>query len=282
MSLLHWRAYYASILELTRIVKTHSRLIWEFSKRDISDRYAGQLLGSAWALCHPLILMGLYIFVFGFILKLRPAATEEMGHSRQLADYTTYLLSGLIPWMSLQESMARATTAILNQANLVKQVIFPVEALAIKSCMGALFTLLVALFFFACYLLISFQSLPWTTIFVPFLVILQLVLMVGLALGLSAISVFFRDIKDIIQVLLTALFFSTPIFFFLKDVPGPARLIMWFNPVTHMVMCFQDAIYYGAILHPWSWVINFVLSLAALAIGSRIFLKLKHLFGNII
>src|SRR5262245_55276386 len=99
-------------------------LAFAMAKREVSDRYTRQMLGSAWAVAHPLIHVLVYIFVFEVVLKLRIENTVAMP-----MDYVAYLLAGLIPWLAVQEALTKGSTVITANASLVKQVVFPLEVL---------------------------------------------------------------------------------------------------------------------------------------------------------
>lgn len=107
------------------------RLVWQMAKREVRDRYAGQALGTVWAVAHPILLMGLYLFLFTFVFPSRMPFGGGQGGA------VTYILAGLIPWMTFADAMARGTGAIVNEAGLVKQVVFPVEILPVKSVLAA-------------------------------------------------------------------------------------------------------------------------------------------------
>src|SRR5947209_16431845 len=113
-------------------------LTFALAKREVTDKYTRQVLGSVWAIGHPLIHVCVYIFLFQVVLKLRMGGTVEMP-----LDYVAYLLSGLIPWLAVQESLGKGSTVITSQANLVKQVVFPIEALPVKSVLACFVTQLV-------------------------------------------------------------------------------------------------------------------------------------------
>ena len=157
MSLLSARPHLDAFGELLGLLARHRQLTWAMTRREISDRYAGQVLGTLWAVGHPLVLMAVYIFIFGYVLRLKIGGTLELP-----LDYTAYLLAGLIPWMAFQESMAKGATAIVGNANLVKQVVFPVEVLPVKGVLASFSTQLVATAPLAAYVLATHGSLPWT------------------------------------------------------------------------------------------------------------------------
>ena len=202
-----------SLIDLLNIFLRHRQLTWEMIKRDITDRYAGQIFGSTWAIGHPLILMAIYTFVFSYIFSSR------MGGQGDFAlDYTTYLLSGLIPWMSFQESMNRGTIAILANANLVKQVVFPLEILPVKGIFSSFLTQTVATLFLMSYV---------TIILLPLLFLFQFMAMTGICFIFAAIGSYFRDLKDIVQVFCIACLYMIPVFYLPSWLPG------WFKPIFY-------------------------------------------------
>ncbi len=271
------RSHFQAFRELVCLLTKHRQLTIEMSKREITDRYLGQILGTLWVVGHPLALMGVYIFIFVFVFKIKVGGTREMP-----LDFTTYLLSGLIPWMSFQESMGKGSTVITSNSSLVKQVIFPIEILPVKVVIASLITMVVSLFLLVVYVLIKHHSLPWTYILIPLLMFLQTLAMIGVSYVLSSVGVFLRDIKDFVQVFCLMGFYLMPIFYLPQSVPGLFRPILYINPFSYLVWCYQDALYYGRFEHWWAWIIFPVSSVLMFCGGYRVFRKLKVILGNVI
>jgi lipopolysaccharide transport system permease protein len=181
--------------ELLGLLTRHRRLTVEMARREIYERYTGQLFGLFWAVGHPLALMLIYVFVFAFVFRARMGGTADLP-----LNYTAYLLSGLIPWLAFQESMTKAGTVIVANANLVKQVIFPVEVLPVKGVLASLATQTVFLVLFAAYTLITFHALLWTYVLIPVVFVLQALATIGVSYLLSSIGAYVRDVKDFVQV----------------------------------------------------------------------------------
>lgn len=266
----------ASLPQLIKLYARHRQLTWEMIKRDITDRYAGQMFGSAWAIGHPLFLMAIYTVVFSYIFSLRMGG----GQSDFPFDYTTYLLSGLIPWIAFQEVMSKGTTAILANADLVKQVVFPLEILPVKGIFSSVLTQIVATLFLISYVVIKFSFLPWTYILLPILFFFQFMAMTGVCFVLAAVGAYFRDLKDVVQVFSIACLYGIPIFYLPDWLPSWIKPLFFLNPFSYMVWCYQDACYFGRFEHPWAWPVFFLLSFLTLYAGHRIFYKLKSMFGN--
>jgi lipopolysaccharide transport system permease protein len=269
----HTQAFYEFVYLFTK----HRQLTWEMAKREITDRYTGQVLGSIWAILHPLTLILVYIFIFVVVFKIKIGGTKEMP-----LDYTTYLLSGLIPWLSFQESLSKSSTVINNHANLVKQVVFPIEILPIKSVISSLITQLIFLVILIVYVVISQKFLPLTYFLLPVLLFLQSLSMLGVAYILSSIGAYFKDIKDIIQVISVVGVYLLPIFYLPESVPGLFRPILYINPFSYLIWCYQDVLYYGRFEHPWAWLVLIIISHGIFTTGYLVFRKLKVMFGSVL
>ncbi|NJN97759.1 MAG: ABC transporter permease [Anaerolineales bacterium] len=277
VSLLNPKYHFLAFRELTTLLTRHRQLTIEMAKREIADRYMGQIFGLFWAVGHPLILMVVYVFVFGYIFKMRIGGTRELP-----LDYTTYLLAGLIPWFSFQEAMGKSSTVIINNANLVKQVIFPIEILPVKGVIASLITQLIFLVLLIVYVLITHHALPWTYTLLPGLLLLQTLGMIGVAYTLAAIGTYFRDVKDFVQVFTVVNFYLLPILYLPESVPTLFRPILYLNPFSYLVWCYQDALYFGRFEHWWAWPVFIVMSLGIFIMGYRLFRKLKVMFGNVL
>jgi lipopolysaccharide transport system permease protein len=245
----------------------------EFARREIADRYTGQILGVAWAIITPAAYILVFLFIFGAVFKLKVAGDSA-------ADLTVFLVSGLIPWLVFQDCLGRAPGVISAQAHLVKQVTFPIEVLPYKSVAPALLTLIVGEILLLGYVLLTTGQLPVTFALLPLLCVLLLMLCVGFTLILSAIGVFLRDLKDVVNLVLFVGIYLAPVFYSLDKVPDVLRPLVLINPFTYVVIAFQDATFTGAIVHPWAWGIFSVLSIVIYWVGVRLFALLRPFFGS--
>jgi lipopolysaccharide transport system permease protein len=271
------RANLEAVAELRFLLHRHWRLLWEMTKREMTERHAGQFFGMFWALAHPLLLVTVYVFAFTFVFKCTIAGPGERSLS-----YTAYLLSGLIPWIAFQDAMTRSVTAIAANANLVKQVVFPIELLPLKGILVSLATQVLGTGLLALYVLISQGSLPWTIILLPFLWLAQLLTMSGFAFVLSSVGTYFRDMKELVQLFVTLGMFVTPISYLPQWVPDLIRPLLYLNPFSYLCWCYQDICFYGRFQHWWAFPIVFVGSLAVFCTGYRVFRKLKTHFGSVL
>jgi lipopolysaccharide transport system permease protein len=263
--------------ELIWLLTRHRQLTAEMAKREIFERYTGQFFGAFWAIGHPLIMMLVYVFIFGFVFKVKIGGTADMP-----LDYTTYLLSGLIPWLAFQESMSKAATVITGNSNLVKQVVFPIEVLPVKGVLATLVTQFIFFTLLTLYVIISQHSLPWTYLLLPILILLQVFAMIGVSYIVSATGVYLRDTKDFVQVFSVVGIYLMPTFYLPEFVPTIFRPVLYINPFSYLIWCYQDALYFGRIAHPWAWAVFLVLSVGIFVVGYRFFRKFKVMFGNVL
>lgn len=273
----HRARRWSTTRQLYALVTRHRQLTWEMARREVADRYAGHVLGAVWSLAHPLVVIAVYLFIFAVVFKVR------MGGSAELPmDYTVYILSGLIPWMAVSDALNRAPTAVLSSTSLVKQVVFPIEVLPAKTVLATLLPQAVQITILSAYVVYTYQSLPLTFALVPVLVVVQTAGLLGIAYALSAVSVYFRDLKDIVQMVTMIGAYLMPVFYLPNMVPELVRPLLYLNPGSYLVWCYQDAIYYGRFAHPWAWPVFIMGSLLALYLGARTFAALKPHFGNVL
>lgn len=257
--------------------RNYRALLIEMTRRELTEQYAGQVLGPFWAIGHPLFQTALFLFVFAYVLKTKIGGTHDLP-----LDYTTYLLSGLLPWLGFQQLMTRTCVALTANSALVKQVVFPIEVLALKSVVPSLVPQLVGCVLLIGYVLVSHGMPPATYLLLPLLLAVQVVAMIGAAFALAAIGAFLRDLKEIIQLVVTAGIYVSPIFYLPNWVPAPFRPLLYANPFSYMVWCYQDALYFGRFQHGWAWVIFTLGSAACFAGGYRLFRQLRPFFGNVL
>jgi lipopolysaccharide transport system permease protein len=229
----------ASLLNLVQLYLRHRQLTWEMIKRDIKDRYAGQVFGPLWAIGHPLFLMAIYVIVFSYIFSMK---TGEGNFDFPL-DFPAYILSGIIPWMAFQETMNKGTSAVTANADLVKQVVFPLEILPVKGIFSAFLTQGVATLFLMGYVVIKLSYLPWTYSLLPLLFFFQFLAMTGVCYILASVGAYFRDLKDLVQVFSVACFYCIPILYLPNWLPKWFQPIFYLNPFSYMVWCYQDALF---------------------------------------
>jgi lipopolysaccharide transport system permease protein len=248
-------------------------LIRAMVRRDILGRYRGSFGGSFWTAINPLMLMLTYFFVFGIVL-------HRAGTSR--SEFAMYFLSGMLPWLAFSEAAGRAPTIILEHRNFVKKLVFAVETVPVNLVVSGLVTELFAVVLYCLFLLAVNHSLPVTVLWLPVLLIPQLLFTAGLAWFLAALGVFVRDLGQIIGYVLTLWFFITPICYSETQLGPSAMRFLSKNPIYVLVRGYRSiflenhAPSFGSL-----WKLS-LLSVVVFVLGHAWFYKLRKSFADII
>jgi homopolymeric O-antigen transport system permease protein len=269
------RSNIAALTEAVSTLARYKELVLEMTRRELLDRYAGTALGGVWVFGAPLLLLAVYVFAFMYVMRLR------LGAGDSGLQFALFVLSGLTPWLALQDALGRAPSAVVGSANLVKQIVFPSEILPLKVALATYPSLLVGIIIVVIGSLMN-DSLGLFALFVltPIALLFYFVLITGFVYALASLGVFLRDIKDITGLLLAVGLFLHPVLYPPATVPNWVEQLFMFSPFSHLIWCFRDALFYGAITRPGSWVLTPVLGVLFFVVGWRIFRMLRPSFGN--
>lgn len=260
-----------------RSVTTNFRLILTMAAQDLKYRYAGQFTGNFWIVGHPLLQLLTFLFIFGVVFKQRIEGSYDLPR-----DYTTYMLSGLVPWLSLSPFLMTSCSSVTTNAKLVNQFSFKTELLPIKDVLISTIFWGVGFVILAVYGLINEHSLPATYLLVPVVLCMHLMFAAGIGWVLASVSVFIRDLKELVSVFLMVGMYVLPIVYLPQWVPRIFQPIIMVNPFSPMIWVYQDTFYYGRIEHPVAWLIFGVLAVLSFGFGYRIFSLLKPFFGRVL
>jgi lipopolysaccharide transport system permease protein len=258
------------------LVKNRLLLI-EMTRRDVTDRYAGNILGSAWAVVHPLAMILIFVFIFSVVFRVKAQIIGGVP-----ADHTAYMIGGLIPWLVAADILSRGPGIITSHAALVKQVVFPIEVLPVKVVLASLPTLVIGTLGLLGYMFFTYGTLSPAFLLYPVAALILYIFLIGAAFALSAAGVFLRDIKDFIQLFVMVGLYAAPIFYYMDWLPEAARPFIYLNPFTTFIECFHDAAYYGGIRDYGLWAGGLGWSIASLLTGVVLFHRSKHQFGSFI
>ena len=206
-----------------------SELILSLAKRDLLTRYKGSMLGFVWAIVTPIVMIAIFTFIFAGMFGAR------FGPSNSHWDYALYLFCGLVPWTMFQETLQQSAMTIVNHANLVKRVVFPLEALPVAQAFSALGNQLFATAALLIAVVLIHHRLPVTFLWFPVILIPQLLLAIGAGWLLASLGVFLRDIVPGVSLVLMAWMYLTPIIYPESSVPERFRLFISLNPFTPLV-----------------------------------------------
>src|SRR3954470_10952041 len=224
-------------------------LIQSLVARELKARYRGSVLGFFWSFINPLLLLLVYSFVFTFIMK--------DAHDKRIEPYALFMFCGLLPWTWFSASLAESAGVLISGGNLIKKVLFPAEILPIVTVLSNMVH-----FFFGLSILVLFLGwyrapvTPLELAWFPVVVAVHLMLTLGFALLLSALTVHFRDVRDILGNLITFWFFATPIIYPYQQME--AKGVMWLlnlNPFTHLAISYQEILFFKGPFGHWKWLL---------------------------
>jgi lipopolysaccharide transport system permease protein len=254
----------------------YRELLRELVDRDLSASHAQHGFGGLWVYVHPLVVVGTYLLIFGFVLGSKITVAGDFP-----GDYPGYILAGLVPWLMMQAAIVRGPSALISSANLVKQVVFPIEVLPIAGVIAATIPQLPALGLVMVYKLLV-GGLGWLVIFLPVVLVIHFILAVGLSFALAAVTPFFRDLREIVTVFTSVVMYMMPTVYLPDWMPHILRPIIYLNPFSYLVWVYQDVLFFGTFRHPFAWLVTLVFALLALGLGYRTFEKLKPYYGNVL
>src|SRR6186997_2079703 len=224
-------------------------LIQSLVARELKARYRGSVLGFFWSFVNPLLLISIYSFVFAVIMPADPKA--------QTSPVAVFMFSGLLPWTWFSASLLEGSSALISGGNLIKKVLFPAEILPIVTVLANLVHFALGLLILAGFMVWRQHFPDWNELaWFPVIVLVQLVFTLALVLLLSALTVHFRDIRDLLANLMTFWFFATPIIYSYKmdNVAGYIGYFNW-NPMFHIAVSYQEVLFFHGPFGHLRWLL---------------------------
>src|SRR5689334_8481602 len=229
---------------------SRAELIFSFAKRELLGRYKGSVLGIVWAVLTPVVMIAIFTFIFAGIFGARFGASDSHWA------YALDLFCGLLAWSMFPESLQQSASPILAHANLVKRVVFPLETLPAAQVLAALGSQLFATIALLIATIIIRQRLELTVLWLPMLLLPQLLFTLGASWLIASLGVFLRDITQGITLLLMAWMYLTPIIYPESMVPERFRAFLNFNPFTALIRSYRRIFLEGA-APDWSGLLYF-------------------------
>lgn len=229
--------------------------------RELQVRYSNSALGVVWSLFHPLIMTLFFSLAFTILMP------------SNIPRYPVFFLAALLPWNFFTLSVAGSTTVVTSSSHLVNRVYFPREILPLATVSANAVNFVVALVPLTLVML-AFQT-PFTAalVWLPVLIAVEFALCLGLGLGLAALNVYFRDLQQVVEVLMLPLFFLTPIVYSSELIANPAlrQLVQVVNPMASLVGLYRQVVYFGQAPDLGALAVTTGEALAAMLIGLAIF-----------
>jgi lipopolysaccharide transport system permease protein len=256
----------------------YRRLLLTMVRRDLRSRFAGSSLGALWIFIQPLVTIALYVLVFSTIIK--GGKFEVQGTT---ASYAAYLLPGLLAWSWANEALASCCNAVIGQGALLRKVAFPASLLPLTNLISISAPYALVLLVFCTAGCIAGWFEPVGIFLLPILILFQALCLIGLALALSSLTVYVRDLAQAIPTVLQALFWATPIVYTAEMVTSRYPGFAWFyniNPAYHLVSLYREALLLGRVPSLFHWAYLGALAIAAYILGRWLFVRLRGGFAD--
>lgn len=252
--------------ELIAETYRYRELIWALTIKELKVRYKRSVLGFLWALLNPALMMIVLTLVFSTIMKF------------PIPHYSIFLLSVLLPWTFFSQSMSYAVDSIVGNGELIKKVAVPKIVFPIAAVVSNIVNLLLSMIPLA--ILVPLMGHPFykTWLYLPVPMLALIIFTVGMTFFFAAANVYYRDVAHILQIVLSAWFYFTPIIYALDFIPAKYQWLFRLNPMIYVINGFRLAVYYG-MLPKWpSVAMSFACAFIALLIGFSVFRKYEDDF----
>ena len=251
-------------------------LVISLARREIVARYKGSVLGIFWAVLTPVIMIGIFTFIFAGIFGAR------FGASGSAWDYALYIFCGLLPWTMFQETVQQSASSIVVHSNLVKRVVFPLETLPVAQTLSALANQMFGTLALLIAILLIHHHISLSVLWLPALVIPQMIFTLGAAWLMASLGVFLRDIAQGISLFLMAWMYLTPIIYPESIVPDRYRPFINVNPFTPLVRSYRRVLIEGA-SPDWTGLAYFTaFALVSFVFGYWWFARTRKNFADVI
>jgi lipopolysaccharide transport system permease protein len=252
------------------------RLIYALVYKDIQDRYKGSFFGLVWSVLTPIFMLLVFTFVFSVVFPARWGGVDSR------TEFALLLFAGLILFNVFAETLNASPKLVINNANYVKKVVFPVEVLPAVVLGSSFFNFFTGLIAWIIGYLVLFGLPPITFLLFPIAMLPVAIMSLGFSCALSSLGVYVRDIGQLVGTFVTALLFLSPIFYSTASLSEKYRFIFMLNPLAAPIENLRQLLFWGAMPDIYSLIFSFVVSICIFAIGIKIFIGLRDGFSDVL
>ena len=237
-------------------------------KKDLRTRYKGSVLGFLWTFLNPLLQLLVYTMVFSIIMRTN------------IPQYYIHLFVALVPWLFFASALTSSASSIIGSKDLIKKIYFPRLIIPMAVVNGAFMNMVFSMLVVFAAVIFSGIGISKYILFLPIIMVLEYLLALGIALIVSALNVYFRDLEHILGILTMAWMYATPVVYSIDMVPGNLRNLFNLNPMTPIILAFRSILYYKTMPDLSHMGMIFVWSIGFIVVGYLIFQKLQKNFAE--
>lgn len=248
----------------------YRQMIFSLVRKDLRGRYKGSVLGFLWTFINPLFQLLVYTIAFSFIL---PSPIEK---------YYLHLFVALIPWIFFSSSVQGGANSIIASKDLVSKIYFPREVIPISYVTSCFVNMLLSFIIIFLVVIVSGVGInPLAMLCLPVIMIVEYIMVLGMAMLFSAITVFFRDMEHILSIITMAWIYLTPVLYPINMIENKTiQKLFYINPMTSVIVAYRDVLYYAKVPDLSTLLIAFGFGILILFIGFFVFSKLKRHFAE--
>jgi ABC-2 type transport system permease protein len=250
----------------------YRELLRELVGREIKAKYKQSILGYAWVVLVPLVHLSVLTVVFSFLVRIQTGGIP----------YPVYLFVALVPWMFTSNSITAATASLLSNSQLITKIYLPREIFPLSSVIAKSLDLGLSVIILLIIMLIFGVKLQSSIIYLPVIFVVQLLLILGVSLILSAINVFYRDVENILGIFLMVWMYLTPIIYPPEIIPSNLTAIFNLNPMMGIINAYRNVLLHGVAPPLSSFLYSSVFSIVIFFVGFVYFRKRSRYFADVI
>ncbi len=252
-----------------KLIHTHFTLLQGTVRTDVTQKYAGSIIGLAWIVLYPVILFFIYSTLYLVIFRVKP---NDMTTNM----YVVFIMSGLLPFLGFSEGLSTGTTSLSSKKSLLLNTVYPSEFIPLQAVLSSHVTLFVGIFLLLIASMILLHSINWTVIIIPYLILLQLMFTAGVVWVLSILNLLIKDIQQSLSFITMLLMIMSPIAYTPSMVPSTLKFLLYINPFSYYVWSYQDLFVRGVISH--NLLVATGISILSFTLGYHFYNKSKKVF----
>jgi lipopolysaccharide transport system permease protein len=252
-----------------RYIRSHWRLLIRVTAQDLRLRHAGSLIGLGWVALGPLLILGVYSLVYLEVFKVRTNSLHLTGPA-----FVVYIFCGLVPYLSVAEGMSRGVGSVIANKAVLNNTVYPIDLTPVQTALAAQMVLVVGMPLVILGAILTGHA-HATLLLVPVVCALMFIWLAGVNWVLAMLNVAFRDLQNLITVILMILLVASPFAYSPSQVAPAVRLLVYLNPFAYFVLAFQELIVRGEVPDAWHSAVLVLMPIGTFLFGSWFFAKAK-------
>jgi len=267
-----FRALGSDSQKMASVIYQYRRLLASITRVELAKRHAGSVLGIVWVVLQPALLLSVYLFIYMVVFKMRFEGLSSF-------DYVLYVFCGLVPYLGFMEALTTGGLSVKQNIHLVKNVMLPIELIPVRAVLVGMASQFVSIGL-VLLLVTGAGALSWHVVWLPAVIVLQVMWLSGLTWILASLTVALPDVTYFVNLFVFMLMFVSPIGIKPEMVPDAWRWVIFLNPIFYLTEMYRDAMLYGRWPAPSVWLVYVAMCIGTFALGSAFFQRFKGVLAD--